>query len=551
MLISRRSLVTLLTVGMLTVSVVVSAQTRLERRTPPPANSAGQATADTRAPEPPRPPAPTSQVFSDGDLDQLYRDLYGVQMKLGRGTEADLDSLRAVRDALLVEIRALGRQIEEEKARRQAAAPDQEWEEDFDDFVTELEDAAVDSDWERLAELVAGQAEVWGEGLALLGNELKGMQVEIDEDRVRIDTGSGSRFTFNVPDEVKEEMHRGFREVGIELSKVLDDSMRMDLGRELEGLFDELPDDVGNTLFGRRRSREKTVIPESIYRFGEDVIVERDEIVQGDVLVVRGDAFVEGDVEGNVYVLAGDLFVEGDGSIAYDAVSLGGRVRVDDDSRVHGRRIAPNLAAPGVLPMLGTASGGLAWIMHWSRVAMLALLVVVAFHVAEGRMRRLTRHGEAQAGRDLATGALWFSVILGVFVVASVGLVISVIGIPVVLVLVAGFGLVALLAYAVGCHVLGERLLERFGSGGDVRAWQAALLGLALLELPALLALAFTGVDPGGSAVMGLRGLDILVKFAAVALGFGAIVATRGGLEVEETATPAPELVLPSGTHDD
>lgn len=527
---TRRPFVPLLTVGILAVSFVVSAQT---------------------PPEPPQSPAPTSQIFSDGDLDQLYRDLYGVQIKLGRRGDADLDSLRAVRDSLLADIRRLGRRLDEQQARAESLrGPEQAWDEEFDVFVDDLEDAAIDSDWDRLAEIIGDRAEAWGEGLSVLGQELQGMQVDIDEDRVSIDTGSGSRLTFKVPDEVKEEMRRGIREVGVELSRVLDDSVRVGLGRELEGLLSELPEDVGGGFF-RKRAREKRIIPESIYRFGEDVIVDRDEVVQGDVLVFGADAFVEGEVDGNVYVVVGDLFVEGDGAITNDAVSLGGRVRVEDDSVVHGRRFAPRLAAPGVLPGIWSASGGLAWLMHWSRVAMLAILVVVGFHLVETRMRRLVAHGDRETGRDLLTGAVWFSAILGVFVVASVGLVISVIGIPVVLVLVAGFGVVALLAYAVGCHVLGDRLLDRFGSGAGARSWQSALLGLAVLEIPALVALAFAGGDPGSPAVVGLRIVDAVLKFGALSLGFGAIVATRGGLEnggTEDGDTPpAPELVLPGG----
>ena len=535
---TRRHLASLLAVGILTVSAVVSAQESRPLTTTPP-------------------PPPGSQLFSDGDLDRLYRDLYGVQMQLGRG--ADVDSLRALREELLAEIRRLNREVEARRPQLEGQTADEAaWEESFEVFVEDIEDAAVDQDWERLAEVVSEQSELWGEGLEALGQQLgalaeglEGLQVEIDADRIRIETDTGSRVGFAFPEEVKEDIRRGISEMGRELRIVLDDSSRARWGREIEGFIAEMPEGAGRRFFDRRE-REKTIIPESIYKFREELLVDRDEIVQGDVLVIGADCVVEGEVDGNVYVVGGDLFVEGEGSVAHDAVSLGGRVRVDEDSHVHGRRIAPNLAAPGVLPGLWSSSGGIAWLLHWSRVAMLALLVVIGFHVVEGRMRRLVRHGDEHAGRDLVSGALWFAVILGVFVVASVGLVISVIGIPIVVVLVAGLGIVALLAYAVGCHVVGERLLERFGQGDTTRTWQAALLGLAVLELPALVALAFSGADPGSGAVLGLRVVDVLLKFAVLALGFGAIIATRGGLEAEaiDTPDPAPALVLPAAVGD-
>lgn len=533
MVITGRHLSSWLGATLLVLAVGASAQTR-----------------DKPAPPVP-PPPPSSQQFSDGDLDELYRDLYGVQMKIGRGAPSDVDSLRAVRDSLLAEIRQLALEVERRRAglERGGEAPEA-WEREFDVFVGELEDAAVDSDWDRLAEVLGEQAETWGQGLSVLGQELEGLQVDIEEDRVRIDTGSGSRLTFKVPKELKEELRRGIEEVGVELSRVLDDSARVRWGGELEGLIDELPEDVGARFFPGRHEREKTVIAESIVRVGEDVIVERDEIVEGDVLVAGGDVYVEGEVDGNVYVLFGDLFVEGRGSVLADAVSLGGRVVVEDESTVHGRRFDAPVVRSGIVPSIWAGDGGLAWIVHWSRVAVLALAIVMGFHFVDQRMRRVAHHGQERTGRDLVSGALWFAVVLGVFVVASVGLVISVIGIPIVIVLVGAFVAVLVLAYAIGCNVIGHRLLERFGSGEE-RAWQAALLGMALLEIPALVALAFATADGGGAAVAGLRAFDGLLKFGVLSLGVGAMVATRGGLDDGEAPPHEPELALPAASHAD
>ena len=501
--------------------------------------------SSVRAPEPPEVP----EVFTEEELDQLYRDLYGIQMQLGRrnGPTADIDSLRAVRDSLLTEIRVLAREIERRGRTLDRPGPaDEEWQREFDGFLRDLESTAADADWEGLAETLGQHAETWGEGLSLLGNELKDLQVEIDEDRVRIDTGSGSRVTFRIPREVEEDLRRGIAEVGVELERVLGDSNRGRWGRELEDLIDELPDDVAGGFFVGRE-REKTVIAESIFRIGEDVEVGEYEIVQGDVLLVGGDAYVAGEVDGNVFVLFGDLFVEERGTVAADAVCVGGRVRVDDDSEVRGRRFDVSTAAPGIGPAMGSG-GGIAWLVHWSRVAVLALLIVAGFHLVETRMNRLARHGGEHPGRDLVSGALWYAVVLGLFVLASGGLVISVIGIPVVLVLVAGFGIVSLLAYAVGCHVLGDRLLAlHSGPGARHRAWQVALLGMVVLEIPALVSLAFAASDPGTSAVVGFRALDFLLKYAALSVGFGAVVATRGGADENGAAAePDEALALPA-----
>ena len=499
---------------------------------------------------PPPPPAPTSLEFSDGDLDRLYRDLYGVQVRIGeaRTRSSAVDSLRAVREELLAEIRRLAREVERRGRDLQAPRESNEVEREFDRFVTDLEDAAVDQDWNRLAEVLGRHAQTWGEGLAALGAELEELQVDIDEDRVRVGTGSGSRITFTIPPEVKEELRRGIQEVGLELSRVLDDSATGRWGAELEGLFGELPEGVGQTIFGKRREPEKKIIGGSIFRFGEDVEVAEDELVRGDVFLVGADAYVEGEVDGNIYVLLGDLFVEGRGRVTSDAYSVGGRVLVDDDSEIHGRRFDVSGFAPGVLPGVWSGSSGLAWVVHGSRVAVLALLVVVAFQVLGTRMQRLLRRAEDRTGRDLAMGLLWLPVLIGVSVIASVGLIISVIGIPVVLVLVAALGVVCLVAYTVSAHVLGQSLLARLGAHPDPRHWQGALVGMIALEIPALMALALASAEGVGAGVVVLRGLDFVVRFAAFALGFGVIVATRGGMEdvpEDHPSSGGVDLALP------
>jgi len=55
------------------------------------------------------------------------------------------------------------------------------------------------------------------------------------------------------------------------------------------------------------------------------------------------------------------------------------------------------------------------------------------------------------------------------------------------------------------------------------------LLGLALLELPGILSAGLGPVEGFSRAGMALRGLDIAIKFVAIALGFGALLATRAG----------------------
>ena len=481
--------------------------------------------------EAPTPPPPVDDPRAE--LQELYRGLYEIQLQMARQeqTQARVDSLQRVRDGLLERIEALARRVERERARREIPPPPSaQGADDLSVLVGELERLGAEVDWESLSRDLERNAQSVGEGLAQIGEQLRELQIDVDEDRVRVDTGSGSRFTFTIPPELKEDISQGIKEMGRELSRVLDDSTREAFGGELRVLLDELPEDIGGREFWRgRRSREKKVIAESVFQAWKDFEVADDELVRGDVLIIGGDAYVAGEVQGNVYVVFGDLFVEGEGDVAEDAISLGGRVRVDDDSEVHGRRFDVSTILPGFGVAAWGGPGAGPWLLHSVRVATLALLLVLGFALAGRRLDTMVEHGQERLGRSLVSGALWFSITLGVFVVAAVGLAISVIGIPVVIVLTGAFALVILLAYFVGCQVVGERVLELFGGHLPARDWQIALVGMAILEIPALVAVVFASAAQGSEISTLLWILAYFVKFLALGIGFGSAVATRLG----------------------
>ena len=127
-------------------------------------------------------------------------------------------------------------------------------------------------------------------------------------------------------------------------------------------------------------------------------------MVQGDVVLIGADAYVAGEVQGNCYLLFGDLFVEQAGAIGKDAVSLGGRVERDDDSVVYGHVFDVGSIAPGLGLGAWGSTGAFAWLVHWVRVAVLALLLVVGFALARDRLQPMVEHSEHNTVRDLVSG---------------------------------------------------------------------------------------------------------------------------------------------------
>jgi hypothetical protein len=66
------------------------------------------------------------------------------------------------------------------------------------------------------------------------------------------------------------------------------------------------------------------------------------------------------------------------------------------------------------------------------------------------------------------------------------------------------------------------------GHGGS-QGWKAALLGLAILELPGLLAISAHAMDSASHQLLALRTVNLCLKLLAISVGIGALVATRLG----------------------
>ena len=100
-----------------------------------------------------------------------------------------------------------------------------------------------------------------------------------------------------------------------------------------------------------------------------------------------------------------------------------------------------------------------------------------------------------------------------------------------------------------GCERGVRRLFSLFRPSSEPAAgWQGAILGVALFELPAVVVLLLGSFGVDGMITRPLTGLEIVVRFLALSLGFGAVVQTRLGRKrnVEASLGPAPEAVSAS-----
>jgi hypothetical protein len=106
---------------------------------------------------------------------------------------------------------------------------------------------------------------------------------------------------------------------------------------------------VGDTQYevrqGRRGPDRVRVLGEDMVRFGDDIIIDEDELVDGDVVAIFGSVVVDGAVEGDVVAVMGGITLGPNGEIDGDAVAVGGSVDKERGGRIGGETVSIGTAA--------------------------------------------------------------------------------------------------------------------------------------------------------------------------------------------------------------
>jgi hypothetical protein len=271
------------------------------------------------------------------------------------------------------------------------------------------------------------------------------------------------------------------------------------------------------------------------------------QVIEGDVVVASGSLTVRGEVHGDAVVGNGDLVLE-PGAVVYgDAVVTGGRL-INKGGSVLGKvqQGGPSRRAdgtqsvhikPGLISGLGTGWGGL--------VATLVLGLVLC-----GLGAALSLYGRPylqqasdvvrRAPLNAATVGLAANVLaLPAFLAGMLALILTLVGIPFLLVFIPLFWTAVIVLAAAGvitvAHAVGERLAERRRLQGlEARGALSYLLtGVAALLAPLVIA-HLLGVTPFTGALAGIAGtVSWTLLWLAASVGAGAvmIVAVRAWQE--------------------
>lgn len=288
---------------------------------------------------------------------------------------------------------------------------------------------------------------------------------------------------------------------------------------------------------------------------GQDVRIERDEEVSDAVIVVGGNLVVDGRVRDGIVVAGGDIHLSSTADVRGDVVVAGGRITRDAGARQIGSvsyisfgdwwRNAWNWL-PGI--RLGEVGRWLSLAGTVVRVSVLGLLMMMILAVARAPAARVGRAALSEPLRAFLVGLAAEIFFIPFLIAVSIGLVITIIGIPFVAVLVPMAIAIAVFALLLGFTALacrlGEWIEDRLGwQPGN--AFVATAIGFLVLVGPTLLARAVDFTGAAGPLGLVLIAVALGVEFAAWTIGFGAAIITGLG---RWYTVPPPIAVQPTAT---
>ncbi len=290
-----------------------------------------------------------------------------------------------------------------------------------------------------------------------------------------------------------------------------------------------------------------------LFRLGGSVSVERHERVRGDAAVVLGSLSVDGEVTGDVVVIAGSARFGPEAVVRGDVTVVGGSLHRARSASLRGSVTQVGLAGIGAYtdpgrrwqvgwPGAGWLGGG-DLVATTVRLFLLALLASGVVFLARGPAERIARRASAEPIKSGVVGMLAQLMVVPLLVSGILVLVISIVGIPLLLLLpfvIGGIGLVMLVGFSGAVLGAGEWIRNRMGAPGPA-AFASVWAGIALVLLPTM---AGEAVGMAGGL---LRGLGVLLVLSGFLLEYAAWTAGLGAL-ILNRFSPAPTTGLPGPT---
>jgi hypothetical protein len=272
---------------------------------------------------------------------------------------------------------------------------------------------------------------------------------------------------------------------------------------------------------------------EEIIRFGSDVVVNRGDIVD-EVVVIAGSATINGEVDGELTVVGGNATLGPEAIVRDDVTIVGGTLTRAEGAVIEGRieNVGDGRWREGGFP--GMVRGGIfrdtvgrvgSFAGTLLRIGLLALLALVVMAFRRSWIERVAERASSDPMRSGLTGFLGEVLFAPALIVTFVILLVSIIGIPLLVLLPFGvmlIWLVALVGFSGVAYYVGGLLATRFG-WTDRSAYVVLLLGVLAIALITVIARA-AAIIGGGLLAFPLMFVGYAVEYLAWTLGFGAAI---------------------------
>ncbi len=263
------------------------------------------------------------------------------------------------------------------------------------------------------------------------------------------------------------------------------------------------------------------------------------ETHRGHVVVLRGNADIQGRLEGNLVTLDGDIILRSGATVNGDILAIGGSIR-DQGGKVSGSSaMLTSSASP-------SAVGSRASLSLLDRVsgvaAILATVVVLGFMlVTFGRpnLEIVSDTVSHSFGRSLLAGMLGQVLLVPTAGIITIGLILTLAGSVLIPFAVAVYLMLAIVAVLGGllavAHAMGEVITRRRLARGVIvspNSYRYLVSGLAVLVSLWFIWAIFGAVPVAGGLTLFAAGLSTWLAGTA---GFGAALLSRGGMREEFT----------------
>jgi len=293
---------------------------------------------------------------------------------------------------------------------------------------------------------------------------------------------------------------------------------------QFSGQSQDEPSDSLLLYFSRMLNRPHRTQRQGIVKFGDNALVGRNEIVNGDVVVVGGDADIYGEVEGGVIVVMGNIRLTSTSIVNGDVVSVWGGTDIDNGARIlgttnifnFGKILSPDFFKVSNMAFMPLLLRIIGFLVLFSMMALLYYSFkkpteLVSIHVSRFYVK---------------SGVVGIIGILGMPAVFLI-LITTIIGIPVALFVLPLAIIAAFLMGITGCSLaVGRHILPRTGIKTESPA-AALITGLFAIQLPAMLAKLLGFFSATLETTFALAA--IIVILLAWIPGFGGVILTRFG----------------------